>query len=407
MDKISKTIIIMIIAIIIMIITVIILLKINISHRSIENDNPETLAFTDIEELTNKELFYAIHSQISNYYNDLQNGNQKAIEAISPELPITIESTDSIIKFQSQKMYVLDKIDNLTVYVYGVTRQANIQKDNYLIINLDYQNDTFSIMNSSKEEYDNAINNRVNEKYKEDIYIKENEYNKIKEVQISDFDIVTNYFEDYKYKALHEPEEAFNLVEQEYRNKKFENDLEKYKAYITKNLNRLQDANIVKYGVTKNGELSTYVAIDSLDNYYKITETGVSEYTIILDNYTILDEETIEKYNKASSTDKVISNIDKLIKLINEKNYEQVYSYVNEDFKNRYFANFETFKNYMEQNFFEHNIVGSLEMEVQGQNYIVKVPYKESLSTAAEERTTTIIMKLKEEMNFEIAFAIE
>lgn len=224
---------------------------------------------------------------------------------------------------------------------------------------------------------------------------------------ITDYEMLKLYFEDYKYKALHEPEEAFNLVEQEYRNKKFENDLEKYKAYITKNLNRLQDANIVKYGVTKNGELSTYVAIDSLDNYYKITETGVSEYTIILDNYTILDEETIEKYNKASSTDKVISNIDKLIKLINEKSYEQVYSYVNEDFKNRYFANYETFKNYMEQNFFEHNIVGSLEMEVQGQNYIVKVPYKESLSTAAEERTTTIIMKLKEEMNFEIAFAIE
>ena len=95
------------------------------------------------------------------------------------------------------------------------------------------------------------------------------------------------------------------------------------------------------------------------------------------------------------------------MKLINEKSYETVYTYLNADFKNSYFPTFESFKNDIEKKFFNHNIVGSLTMEQSGQNYIVNVPYKEGISTAAEEREITIIMQLKEGMDFEIAFRIQ
>lgn len=406
MDKTKKLIITMIVLVVSIVIIIVILLNINKKEVVKENDNPTTEAFTDVEQIYNKTLFFTINNNINKYYQYLQQNNKEAVLAISSKNQVTLKNANNT-NFISKEMYVLDKISNITVYVYGVARKEEIEDEYYLIINIDYTNNTFDIINSSKEEFENAKNNKINSEYKKDISIKENTYNKFEGKNITDLEVLQYYFEDYKYKALYKVEEAFELIESKYKEKRFNNDITKYKEYIQNNINRFKDANLLKYQISKNGQYGTYTAMDNYNNYYKITETAINKYNIILDNYTIENEELVNQYNKLSDQEKVSSNIDKVMKLINSKSYTELYGYLNEDFKNRYFKTQQDFEKYITSKFFDNNIVGGRSIENEGNIYIIKVPYKESLSTAAEEGEITFNMKLKEGTDFELSFNMD
>lgn len=387
---------IIIVIIIILLITAILL----INKKSIEESDFESVVYNDVEAVTNHSTFYRVDDCLRKYYLYIYKNDLEAVKLLNNSY---IENPKQINpNFKSEKIYAIDKVDNITAYVYGVIRQRDIQDDYYLIVNLDYKNNTFSIVNSSKEEYENATKNQINDKYKENIYIQKNKYNSINELSVKDFDILNLYFEDYKFKALYKPEEAFNLIDIEYRKEKFDNNIEKYKSYIQKNIDRFQDANIVKHNIIKNGQNIECIAIDNYNNYYKIIETGINEYTVSLDNYTVEDKELVKKYNAMSEKDKVISNVDKVIKLINEKDYETLYKYLNSEFKNNYFKTFESFESYLKQKFFDNNIVGELTIKKQGSDYIITVPYVDRISVAAEEGEITLVIRLKQGIDFEL-----
>lgn len=409
MEKTTKIIIAIMVIVILIIIISVVILNLNktiVEKEQKEADNPETLAFTDIEKIDNKNLFFMLEYNINQYYQYIKNQNNEAINAISRENVVELKHQDSY-NFKANSMYALDKISNLTIYVEGFTINQGLEDLYYLVVNIDYLNNTFSVTNSNKEEFESAKNNIISSKYKEDIVIKGNKYNIIQEKNMTDFEMLKYYFEDYKYKALYKQQEAFALIDSEYKQKKFGNSFEKYKEYISDNINRLRDANIVKHGITKNGQYGTYIAYDNYNNYYKIIETGINEYTIILDNYTIEDNELIEQYNKLSAKEKVHTNIDKIIKLINEKSYSELYKYLNSNFKNTYFKTEQDFEKYMKRKFFDNNIVGAIQLNEEGNVYVIKVPYKESLSSSAEQGEITINMKIKEGTQFEFSFNMQ
>lgn len=398
MNKKSLILILMMILTIIIIGLLVVLLYLNSDKVKIEGYKEDliTLLTSKIYKIENRDQFFNIDSHIQKYINYKKQGNTQAINAISNNNAIDGEN------FKSEEMYLLNRITNDTVYVYGKVTKGSVQTDTYIIVNLDYDNNTYEIQNSSKEEYDNAKNNIVNSKYEQNVSIQSNEYNDISlDETVNDLTVIRTYFEDYKFKAINKPEEAFKLIDTEYKKQKFDNNLNAYKQYVKNNLEQLQDANIVKHGIRtlENGN-KQYIVIDNLDNYYQFTETGVNQYTVILDNYTL---QTDEKYNKLSSQEKAVSNVDKVMKLINEKNYSTVYNYLNVEFKNMYFPTLDRFTNYMKQNFFDNNIVGQMTVGNQGDNYIVTVPYKEFLSPAAEEKEAIFLVKLKEGTNFELS----
>ena len=379
----------------------VILLYLNSDKVKIEGYKEDliTLLTSKIYKIENKDQFFNIDSDIQKYVNYKKQGNTQAINSISNDDAIDGEN------FKSEEMYILNRITNDTVYVYGKVTKGSVQTDTYIIVNLDYDNNTYEIQNSSKEEYDNAKNNIVNSKYEQNVSIQSNEYNDISlDETVNDLTVIRAYFEDYKFKAINKPEEAFKLIDTEYKKQKFDNNLNAYKQYIKNNLEQLQDANIVKHGITtlENGN-KQYVIIDNFDNYYKFSETGINKYIVILDNYTLQTNETKDKYNKLSSQEKAVSNVDKVMKLINEKNYSTVYNYLNIEFKAMYFPTLDRFTNYIKQNFFDNNIVGQMTVGNQGDNYIVTVPYKEFLSPAAEEKEAIFLVKLKEGTNFELS----
>lgn len=408
MEKTTKIIIAMLAVIILIIIIIIILLnlnKTNIENKQKEEDNPETSVFTDVEEITNKDLFFQIEKNIKTYFGYLEGNNISAIKAISSQNPVALINKSSS-DFKAISIYALDKISYITAYVQGITRNEGTENTYYMIINIDYINATYEIINSSKEEFENAKNNIILSRYREDIVISNNQYNTYNQKAITDFEILQYYFEDYKYKAIYQPKEAFSLLDSKYRQGKFDDHIERYIKYINDNMDRLKDANIVRHSIIKNGQYGTYAIYDIYNNYYKIIETGINKYTIILDNYTVEDEEILKAYNNLSAKEKVHTNIDKIIKLINEKGYTQVYQYLNTNFRQTYFKTEQDFEKYIKGKFFDNNIVGAIQLKEEGEVYVVRVPYKESLSTAAEEREITINMRLGEGTNFEISFNV-
>lgn len=350
-----------------------------------EDENPVNIPSLSVVKLQNKNLFFTIDYHIGKFVDN------KKID---------------INNFESKEIYVIDKSTNITAFVFGITKIGMVHSNVYLIVNIDNENDTYAILASSKQEFYNAKNDIVDEKYKQDIYIEKNDYNEFINGKLSDFEVLKKYFDDYKYNAINNPEMAFNMIDASYRKAKFNNDLEQYKSYVQKNINSLQDANILKHGVIKENGYLKYNFVDNYDNYYQLTETGIYEYTIILDNYTLQTAEQKAQYNKLTDEEKALSNMDKIMKLIDEKDYSTVYNYLNTDFKNTNFPTIEVFTKYIQENFFENNKVGIISTRSEGNVFMLSVPYKESLSSAAETRTKTFIMKLGEGTDFEISFEI-
>lgn len=352
----------------------------------LKEDNPETVAFENAEKVTNKTLFFQIENIIEKYYID---DNTKQYNAILAD-----------------EIYTIDKINNITAFTKVIARTQKAQEYYYVVVNMYYSNNTYEIIESSAEEFENAKNNQIKDDYKKEVVISKDGDNSIPNTNITDFEILKKYFADYKFNAINNPEEAFKKLDAEYRQTKFNNSIDAYKAYVQSNMNTLADAMIIKHGATKDGQYGTYEFIDNYNNYYKLKETGIYEYTIILDNYTLQSDELKQEYLKLSAQEKVLSNIDKIMKLINVKDYQTVYNYLNKDFKNTNFPSIEKFTAYMQNTFFDNNIVGNISMKEEGGNYILEVPYKESLSSAAEERSKSFVMRLGNGMNFELSFNV-
>lgn len=402
MDKKTVILVFMIIVtiIIIAVLTVLLVYR-NIQKQTIINNKNELISLLTekVRKVENRDQFFNISNHIKKYMDYRKQNDTQAIQAISKEEVINVDN------FQAKEMYLLNKITNYTVYVYGVTKQANVQSDYYMVVNLDYTNYTFSMNASSKQEFENAKNNMVKAQYKEDIVIEINPYNNIILGETADdFQVVKEYFDDYKFKAINAPEEAFALIDATYKKEKFHDNIEQFKTYIQNNRDTLQDANIVKHGVTKENGVTKYSFVDNFGNYYELKETGIYEYTIILDNYTVPSKEQIQTYNRLTDEQKALSNMDKVMKLIDQKDYSTIYNYLNVEFKNNNFPALESFTNYMNENFFENNIVGKIGIKKEGNVFVLNVPYKESLSKAAEDREKTFIMKLTEGLNFELSF---
>ncbi len=129
------------------------------------------------------------------------------------------------------------------------------------------------------------------EKYTES-YLRDEEYymvpktygvNEYSVTKISDQDMSRIYLNDYIYNINQNIEFAYNLLNEEYRNKKFGN-LESFRNYInsTKYSNTL-----TKYSKSSKLGKTIYGAYDNYGNHYIFKTSGVMQYEVYLDDYTV------------------------------------------------------------------------------------------------------------------------
>ncbi|MGN1297316.1 MAG: hypothetical protein ACI4VH_02645 [Clostridia bacterium] len=319
-----------------------------------------------------------------------------------------------------EKMYRTKSFANIFIYfVYGTYRDTttNESTEINLMIVLDMANKTFSVYPEEylkKYEYD-----KIEEGNKVDISIESIENNGYNTFQYSDIvednTIAKEYFYNYKNTMLCNQEKAYAMLDKEYREEKFDT-LEKYKKYVEENYDKLKNLLVTKYQVVESSGTKEYICLDQNDKYYIFKVINEVKYTLILDTYTIDLPEFTEKYNKASEQEKVALNINKVITALNEKDYKYIYSKLADSFKNNYFKDEESLKEYLVNNLFDKNIVEFEEFAREGTLYTYKIKLTKIISEDEKEKYygknapmtyMNIVMQLNEGTDFVMSFSIE
>lgn len=388
-----------IITIILTIALIILIPKLKNQIIEAENSNYGDMLYIQKEEID--KVYIILGNCIEKYlqYNIQEDEN---INEILEEYA-SFEKFDTNYYLKINSVYKIERMDDIT---YFIETLVNDQKT-YFLVNVDYINDTFNIRRIYEQEFKKAQNNQINEKYKKSIRIEKNSKNAISRNTPSLQTIMYKYYETYKKMSVSNPIIAFNILDREYRAKKFDNDIEKYKEYIENNQNSIKDFNLSEIEIVQNNDdYSEYKIKDAYDVSYIIKEYYYTNFTIILDDYTIENSEQIEKYNNLNNEEKVVYNIKKVFSMLDNKEYDKVYNLLDGTFKERNFGELEQFKIYAKENFFDYNVLGNIKIKKQGKNYIATVPYKDGISTAAERKKKSFMVKLLDDANFIISFEI-
>ena len=269
MDKLKKNIIILIVSMIILII--IIILGILLLNKKQEEKNNAAIDVSDpgeevdfensqLHDLTDKNQYYTVRNCINAFIKSLYNDNsiyylgEEKEEELQKEYVynlidseyrksnnITEENVLTKIKtFDEEKLFVPIKMkvlekENVYKYVaYGVITNLSDYQDAqeiYIMVNLDNNNNTFSI---------DPVNNNYNSideinVENENSLIEENDNNSYKVQSVTNEYIANEYFVLYKRLALSDPELLYNMFSNEYKSARF-GSLNEFKNYINNNI---------------------------------------------------------------------------------------------------------------------------------------------------------------------------
>lgn len=429
----AKKIILPIIAIIIIIIIVISIALLSLNKENQNNKEEKNEVKTEQEEYLNvvenpasvingkkpklvkiENIYYCTRNSINKYFSYINKNNTQAILSVLNKDYIdknNLETSnilsaefmpDSIQDFNIENMYSLDGAKYTSFYV----EIRMDEKQIYLIINIDFENKTFDIIPSNQKEYEDKISTVVEGKTGEEEKIESNEYNSLETSNLKEEEIASKYLEDLINKMINNPQEAYKLLDEEYKNKRFK-DFYDFELYIQNNKTNLQNTMLTKYSVELKDGYTQYTCIDNYENNYIFKVEYVMKYTVLLDNYTIETEEFKEIYNDLNESEKIATNVDKFIRCINNKDYTQAYAFLDEGFKNNYFKDISTFAEYIQNNFYNYNVLGQLNIKNEGNLFICEVPIKSGIGAGASTMKKIIIMKLCEGTDFVMSFSIE
>lgn len=441
MDKLKKNIIILIVSMIILII--IIILGILLLNKKQEEKNNVAIDVSDpgeevdfensqLHDLTDKNQYYTVRNCINAFIKSLYNDNsiyylgEEKEEELQKEYVynlidseyrksnnITEENVLTKIKtFDEEKLFVPIKMkvlekENVYKYVaYGVITNLSDYQDAqkiYIMVNLDNNNNTFSI---------DPVNNNYNSideinVENENSLIEENDNNSYKVQSVTNEYIANEYFVLYKRLALSDPELLYNMFSNEYKSARF-GSLNEFKNYINNNKEEIMKINMGQYLVDTYDEYTEFVAKDQFGNYYVFDENNSKgDIDIKLDTYTILTEKFKTEYDKAESEKKVQMNIDKFIQMVNRHDYKTSYNCIADGFKNNYFDTQDKFENYIKNAFFEYNNFEFENIEQKGNNlYTCTVTLTDLTGNSKDTKKITIIMQLNDNYDYKMSFSV-
>lgn len=273
--------------------------------------------------------------------------------------------------------------------------QSGTEQEFNIIVILDYINMTFSVIPTNETTKATSI--------------KENEYNKVNSIVVSDEQMAQKYFYNFKRMAVEsdEVEEIYNNLDNEYKNIRFSN-FEEFEKYIQKSKEKLSQAGLEKWKMNEYENYNQYICQDNLGNYYIFNETAPMQYTLILDTYTVELAEVVQKYDSANIQERVVLNIDKIKQALNSYNYSYVYNKLAEGFKNSKFKTLEEFEYYMTNKLYDNIDIEYVNFSNEGETYIYDVIIKDSTKQENSQGIEMqIIMQLKENRDFIISFNIK
>lgn len=313
-------------------------------------------------------------------------------------------SRNVVYDLKINEMYVADISTDMDFIL--VNFAINSIEDN-MLIKLDFANNTFSMF--GKEYLEDKGYNKDTEISSIEIStndIESNNYNNFDLVNTDDKYVINQYFSEYQTKLLNNTDSAYELLDKDYRENKYENP-KAFSQYVEANYEALQNTYLTKYQINKFDEYKEYVCLDENNNYYIFIEKSMTNYSVILDTYTVDLKDFTDKYNPADISTKVGMNVEKVVEAINDKDYRYVYKKLDETFRNNNFGSLDNFTTYMNENFYENNEMEYLEFSEEGDTYIYSARVKNTQEEDSEGKEITIIMRLLEGTDFVMSFSME
>lgn len=216
------------------------------------------------------------------------------------------------------------------------------------------------------------------------------------EQKYTDLELMKIYLEDFSIKALNDIEQAYKLLDEEYREKRF-GTLENFRKYVQEKQIQLANIELRQYAAEEDSNTVIYKGTDENGNYYYIRETDYMEYTIMLDNYTLAD------YSDLDDKEIIKNQVEKFILMINSADYTNAYNLLEPTFKQAYFPTEQDFINYIKNNWFERNIIAKREVK---EDRICVVTMREKIATTSKKIEKEFKINLGEEIDFTIEFNI-
>lgn len=124
----------------------------------------------------------------------------------------------------------------------------------------------------------------------EDLSLKHYKENEYIPVNISYDRMARIYLQDYVYKLLYDREASYNSLNREYREKKFKS-FEHFNEYVDSYIygKKMMEMKVEKFSITDRSTYRDFDVYDSADNLFIFRETGVMQYTVFFDRFTLVD----------------------------------------------------------------------------------------------------------------------
>ena len=358
-------------------------------------------------------LLYMLKQQENNTDMQVTEGDTLNVEYVTEKLrdPTTFFAIEDYIqkdfeeKFVAKDMNVLsgERIDSYAIYGEKIDETLNEVQKMYFIFRIDIEKMTYDI-EELNESYNNINEINLETNIQE---IQNDGTNAFEAETVTSEQMCRIYLEDFTQLELNNPEEAYNLIDEEYKKERFPT-FEDYQKYIEGYKDVIQTGALYQYATDYKDDYTEYILVDNYGTSYTVKETSVMNYTIKLDNYTIKVDNYNEDYIKLSDENKVQSNVYIFLQMINTKDYLHAYELLDDTFKNNNFDTLDKFEEYIKQNFFSFNY-NSTEVDVtqEGEYYIYESTIRNNAGNTAESKRLTVIMKLLEGTDFVMSFSIE
>lgn len=380
----KKIIITLLILLLILLAIILILTNFLKNSSSIDNNNPDEDMSTGIDEYVEKEV-------------------SKMTSKTTLNMLLKWLNTSGEDYCFVKEIYRLNKDEIEEYFVYVI--QNNESK--YFVAYLDQENNTYMLEEISNAEYEDVKNEKINNKFLQVKTIEDNGSNEYSIELMSDVKIANMYFDIIKNILNSEPEVLYDILDTDYQQKRF-GSTENFMEYVDNNKNKFANMQISKYAKYTYEGYMQYVCLDTNGEYYIINEdTTTGDYKILLDTYTIDQPEFIEKYDSASDIQKAGYNIDKFMQAINAHDYTYAYNCLAESYKQNNFTTINSFRNYIQNNFYSKNNYEIKNGTKEGDYYVYTVNI-----TDAEQDTSGLVQKnfivnIKDNREFELSFNVE
>ena len=439
MENIKKTIIILLVLVVVILICILVLKKQTQEGgiMMLEVDTSQDF-INEMDFVSDNVTFFFVESMLDNYFKKVAINNGEAIyslldstyikqnnitkENILKQIPDIIKNTDNI---RIRKIYGQTNLENEEYYVHCILEQNGVGEENYFVIYNDRKNVTYSIAHITREDFVKEVTDENKEL--ELKTIEPNEYNQIITETPSESEIANKYFKDFIGNAVYYTEYTYNILDEKYKEKRFPTleDFEKYiedkkdlySAMVTKKtyddfdnmedyvlyITKKQQLQLQSYQIRYEDDYTRYICMDNYNNYYVFYVTTPLNYTVMLDTYTIDMPEFTQKYEVATTEEKVGYNIEKIVNALNGEDYKYIYSKLADEFKANYFKTYEDFEKYAKETFdIKNNVTYNRYTESEELS-----TYQITLSGRSKTITKTIVMKLEEGTDFVMSFDVE